>query len=243
MSSGSNLLNGADADGVTSAKAQRIGKALIIIAVGVLFLLILGGSAVVLMIYLSKDSNPWVSVASFRSDFQEVSPRAGWRYLWNPAGEIGKTNHYVNLVWNGTSYGPSESPERPQPGPAHYVRISKSGGHPGHGKPQRGDIDTYVLFAFTVTNRGVYMITNSSLIRNDGNVNGDINLRVYVNETRVGPEVICDTRTSVNSFDYSLGELNPGDSLYVAVGPNGMDRNDSFHLDFTAVFRKAEKRR
>jgi hypothetical protein len=225
---------------VTSARSRRIGKALIGIAMAILFLLIVGGSLIVWLIYSSRTPSPEITVASFRADFQEAQPRSGWRYLWNPAGEIGKTNHYVDLNWNGVAYGANDSPERPQPGPAHYVRISKSGGHPGHGKPQRGDIDTYVIFAFTVTNRGFYVITNSYIIRSDAKLNGDVNLRVYVNESVVDPEIICGSKTPVR-FDRSLGNLEAGDSLYVAVGPNGMDRNDAFQLDFGVAFRKAER--
>jgi hypothetical protein len=226
-------------EAIDSIKTRRMGKALVAISLVVLFLLILGGSTVVWLVYSSHKATRWTTVASFRADYRETRPQPGWRYLWNPAGEIGKSNHYVDLVWNGASYGANENPDRPQPGPAHYVRVSKSGGHPGHGKPQRGDIDTYVIFAVTITNRGFFVITNSSLDRNDGKINGDVNLRVYVNEAVIGPEVICDSKNPV-PFDRPLGNLNPGDSLYVAVGPNGMDRNDSFGLDFAVAFRKAK---
>ena len=116
------------------------------------------------------------------------------------------------------------------------MRVSKEGGHPGHGKNQRGDIDTYVIFAYTVTNAGFYLITNSFLSRTDGKVNGNDNLRVFVNEQSSGPEIIIETKTA-QPFDRALGRLNEGDSVYVAVGPNGMDRNDHFKLDFTLMAR------
>jgi hypothetical protein len=244
MSNMSNTMadsGGAPHKTVASGKDRRIGRLLIAIAVVVLFLLLVGGALIGWFIYSTKRANSWTTITSFHADFQENSPRPGWRYLWNPAGEIGKTNHYVDLVWNGSAYGPNDNPERPQPGPAHFLRVSKSGGHPGHGKPQRGDIDTYVIFALTVTNRGFFVITNSSFVRNDAKINGDVNLRVYLNETLVGPEVTCDTKTSV-SFDRPLGDLNPNDWIYVAVGPNGMDRNDSFGLDFAVAFRKGKNR-
>ena len=224
-----------------SEHQRHIGKVLIVVALAVLFFLVLSGALIVWMFY-SKQSDVPITVASFRADYQENSPRAGWRYLWNPAGEIGKTTNYVPLVWNGSAYGPNDNPERPQPGPAHYVRISKSGGHPAHGKPQRGDIDTYVIYAFTVTNRGFYAVTNSYIIRSDGKLNGDVNLRLYVNEILVGPEITCDSKTPV-PFDRPLGDLNPGDSIYVAVGPNGMDRNDNFQIDFSLNFSKPKKNR
>jgi len=221
-------------------KQRRVGKVLIAAALVVLFLLVVAGFLIGWFLYSQKSETP-MTVASFQADFQETNPKTGWRYLWNPVGEIGKITNYVPLVWNGVAYGPNDNPERPQPGPAHYVRISKSGGHPGHGKPQRGDIDTYAIFAFTVTNHGFYVITNSQFGRHDANKNGDVNLRVYINETLAGPEIIGDSKTTV-PFDRPLGDLNAGDSVYVAVGPNGMDRNDGFQLDFTLDRYRSKKR-
>ena len=86
------------------------------------------------------------------------------------------------------------------------------------------------------------MLTNSYLIRNDGKLNGNVNLRVYLNEIVIEPDVVGDSKTP-KPFDRPLGNLDPGDSVYVAVGPNGMDRNDSFQLDFSLAFHKAEKKR
>ena len=34
-------------------------------------------------------------------------------------------------------------------------------------------------------------------------------------------------------FDMALGQLSPGDVIYVAIGPNGSDQFDSVNLDFT----------
>src|SRR4030095_9192774 len=67
-----------------SEKSRRIGKALIGIALAVLFLLTVGGLFIGWLIYSSKKPNPDTVVASFRSDFQESQPKPGWRYLWNP---------------------------------------------------------------------------------------------------------------------------------------------------------------
>jgi len=220
-------------------ESNRIGKLLVATAVGILCLILLVGSVTVWIIYHRPP--PLMAVASFRADFEEGSPKPGWRYLWNPTGDIGKTNNYRDLVWNGQSYGFDETPTFPRPNPAHYMRISREGGHPAHGKNQRGDIDTYVIFAYTVTNAGFYLITNSFLIRSDGKVNGNDNLRVFINEQPVGPEIIVETKTP-QPFDRPLGRLNAGDCVYVAVGPNGTDRNDHFKLDFTLMARLEKAR-
>src|SRR5262249_19782618 len=149
------------------------------IALAILFIIIMGGALTVWIIY-QIDQRRLVQVASFRSDFQGPTPRPGWRYLWNPVGEIGRTNNYKDMVWNGRGYAFDEDPTMPRPAPAHYMRIDKGSGHPGHGKSQRGDIDTYAIIAFVVSQSGTYLLTNSYLARTDGKVNGDVNLRVFV---------------------------------------------------------------
>jgi hypothetical protein len=35
------------------------------------------------------------------------------------------------------------------------------------------------------------------------------------------------------TFDIAVGSLNSGDTIYVALGPNGKDGCDSFAWDFT----------
>jgi hypothetical protein len=215
---------------------------LIAIAVAVLILLIFGGTVILWMIYrATRKPTPPLTVASFRADYQEGSPAPGWKYLWNPSGEVGKTNNYRDLIWNGQAYAFDENPSLPRAAPARFLRIYRGAGHPGQGQKQRGDIDTYAIMGFTVTNTGFYLITNSYVSRTDGKVNGNINVRVFINEMLIGPELVSESKTR-ESFDRPIGVLKAGDCLYVAVGPNGMDRNDHFQIDFTLVAGKVGKR-
>jgi len=223
-------------------RRRRIGRLLIATAVAILVLLIIGGTLTSWVIYqATRKPAPMITVASFRADYQEGTPPPGWAYLWNPSGEIGKTNNYRDLIWNGQAYAFDDNPSLPRAAPARFLRIYRGAGHPGQGTNQRGDIDTYAIMGFTVTNTGFYLITNSYLFRTDGKVNGNINLQVFINEMLISPEIISDSKTP-QSFDRAVGVLKPGDCLYVAVGPNGIDRNDHFQIDFTLVAGKVGRR-
>jgi len=213
-------------------RTRRIGKRLIALAIALLLLIVFSGGVAV-WIFTHPPPKP-IRVASFGADYKEGSPGPGWRYLWNPAAEIGKTDAYRPLVWNGSRYGSDDNPEFPRPDPGHYVRISGHGGHPGRGKTQRPTFDIFVIVGFTVTNGGFYSITNSSIRRHDGDFKGDIQLRVFINEQPTGPDFICKSKTG-QPFDRPVGELRAKDTVYVAVGPNGADTNDQFDLDFTLV--------
>ncbi len=171
-------------------------------------LLILLGSVATVWILMHPAPTPTI-VASFQADYQEGSPGQGWRYLWNAADEIGKTNGYRDLVWNGSKYGFDDNPQFPRPVPGHYVSISHDGGHPGHGKTQRGNFDTYVMAAYMVTNSGFFLMTNSFIMRADGDKMGDINVRVLVNGQSVGPEIISRSKTR-QPFRPGIGNVGAG---------------------------------
>jgi hypothetical protein len=177
---------------------------------------------------------PTAVIASFRDDFQEGQPTNGWRYLWNAHGPIGTNQSYATLRWNGERYVADVS-RFPGPAPAHYVRINRTGGHPGHGFgdgfKEGNEIARYAIVAFTPPAPGHYWIVKSRVSRNDGLMNGNIELRVFVNDHEVGPAVFCRSSEGL-SFDRELGHLPAGATIYVAVGPNERDTNDSFGLEF-----------
>jgi len=183
---------------------------------------------------------PKVQVASFDQAFKESTLAEGWRYLWNPQGPIGSTSNYVEMKWNGRSYGPDEDDRYPRPLPGRYMKLGQRGGHPGSGSNQvtrtLGRFDRYAIAAFTAPNSGVYNLGNTRVCRHDGDLRGNVDLRVFMNEREVGPTVFCDSRDGL-PFDRELGRLSAGDTIYVAVGPNGIDTYDAFRLDFAVVRR------
>src|SRR5437879_1137740 len=100
-------------------RRRRIGRLLIATAVAILVLLIIGGTLTSWMIYqATRKPAPMITVASFRADYQEGTPLPGWAYLWNPSGEIGKTNNYRDLIWNGQAYAFDDNPSLPRAAPA-----------------------------------------------------------------------------------------------------------------------------
>jgi RNA polymerase sigma factor (sigma-70 family) len=174
-------------------------------------------------------------IASYQGDYQQTSPSKGWRYLWNAGGPVGDSASYASLQWDGRRYSPMSPPAYPGPAPVRYLRLTEAGGHPGQGMDQGQEVgnslDRFVIAAFTVTEAGEYWITNSAVWRNDGAMNGSVELRVFVNDREVGPLVQCEVREHL-LFDRALGRLSRGDTIYVGVGPNKMDTNDSFGWDF-----------
>ena len=176
-----------------------------------------------------------IPVASFRGDFLPERPKPGWRYCWNPNGPVGDTNGYVDLVWNGVVYATTEA-EVPAAPPAHYLRLSGTGGHPGQGPAQTGsrgiDYEHAVIIAFAVPDSGQFVISQSLLSRGAGAKQGSVRLQVFVNDRDTASEIYSRSREGV-SFDRPLGRLSSGDIIYVIIGPGETDMNDSFNLDFT----------
>ena len=136
---------------------------------------------------------------------------------------------------NGQLYTPDGDPKLPQEAPANFIRIADVGGHPGLGRLQEAGgnkIDRCVIFAFTVPASAHYFIKQSFVSRDEGSLNGQINLKVLVNDREIGFEVVSQSKER-QTFDRDLGKLKAGNTIYVAVGPDGTDEHDHFNLDFS----------
>lgn len=176
-----------------------------------------------------------VVVAAFRADFRPDKPKEGWRYLWNAKGPIGHATNYAELRWNGTLYAADDTLPFPNPPPARYLRVTEGGGHPGHDPAQGPDLhESSVIAAFTVPNGGRYWLTNGFIARPSGARRGSIHVQVFVNDVKMGQSIYCSDRDGI-SFDRELGPLSAGDTIYVVIGPNEVDFEDGFDLDFAIV--------
>lgn len=217
----------------------RKTRRVLLIAALFVFLQVIG---ILLYVWLREPSP--VVIANYQADFQGPTPKPGWQYLWTEHGELGRATNYAPLVWNGSAYNLDGDPIMPRPLPAKYLRMGATGGHPGQGRDQEGgvgnQIDRYVFAAFTAPAAGKYFITNSTARRNDGPLKGHVVLRVFVNDTEIGPQLICD-RKETQSFDRALNQLKSGDTIYVAVGPDSSDYNDSFALDFSIAAQRLKR--
>jgi len=176
-------------------------------------------------------------ISSYRDRFQGPTPAPGWQYLWNAKGPIGNPAHYQPLLWwTSSEYNADGKGRVPRPEPGGYVRLARDGGHPGRGSKQSAaKIDYFALAAYTVQpadGNGHYRLINTSLRGGNG-------LEVVVHLGSRSPlfsgKVPKDANPPAN-FDTNVGFLMPGDTVYIAIGPDKDDGSDGFtDFDFTIL--------
>ncbi len=161
-----------------------------------------------------------------------------WRYYTNAEGPFGEPKLYSELVWDAksSSYRPADFERGPA---AHqYVRVHRDGGHPGKGREQAEDgLDHYSIVGFTVPEDGVYRIESGWLERHDSkrwDIDRVVDIAAHVNDGPILLHKFCN-RTGYVPFRGSLGVLQAGDTVYVGVGPNGVDHGDRFRWGFYIV--------
>jgi len=186
-------------------------------------------------------------VAGYRSDFQSGSPARGWSYLWNAKGPITSASNYQSLNWSQVinRYSVNGLPVSPDNSSTlfPYGGLTSSGGHPGRGSTQGATYDRYPIAAYTAKLAGYYAITSSFVTSSDSRANGG-QVMVFT-ETANGSTTVFTQKYSglypgggTLNFNQDVGFLNPGDTIYVAVGPNTSDSYDSFTMDFSISFKE-----
>ncbi|MEZ5304249.1 MAG: hypothetical protein R3F11_26945 [Verrucomicrobiales bacterium] len=179
----------------------------------------------------------------------------GWAYLWNPpagwvpggaagdgtAGAAGDPAHYAPLLWSGAgSWTADGDATTGNNQPAGFLRLNAISGHPALGSAQTGSVgntqDRYVIAAYEIQSgapAGYYYLAGSSI---SGGTDTGTPHRVLVHVNAESP-VLNDSFPkdgAIRDFDTPLGELQPGDRIYVCVGPDGSAASDSFaDFDFT----------
>lgn len=165
--------------------------------------------------------------------------RAGpWRYYTNNSGAFGNPDTYAELTWDAASnsYRPEER------GTSlwlnEYVRVHRDGGHTGKGREQVWDeIDRYSITGFIVPSDGVYRVEAGWLERRwarQWNLDEVLDVAIHVNDGPQLMQTFCN-RSGFVTFRQALGKLTAGDTIYVGVGPNGIDFNDKFRWGFYIV--------
>lgn len=175
-----------------------------------------------------------VNIADYTSEFQAGIPATGWTYQWNSLGAIGNSANYTNLLPAGGGYDSNGVAGLPDAEPGAFISLHSGGGHPGRGSSQNfggsgNTLDRYAIASYTIQpgEAGPTFITDS-FVRSPA---GNVDTRVYVNNTEIRRfDGIIATNTNINGF---LGNLNVGDKVFVAVGPQVTDGSDSFLFDFT----------
>ena len=184
-------------------------------------------------------------VADYRDDFRSHSPINGWNYLWNALGPITSAANYRSLNWCPTinRYGVNGFPVSPDNSSTlfPYGNLNASGGHPGRGSAQGATYDRFPIAAYTVKLAGYYGISSSFVTVTTAASNGG-QLMIFTESANGATftQKFSQTFPAVTPFvfDQNVGQLQPGDTIYVAVGPNTTDGSDSFQLDFSIVFKE-----
>jgi len=174
-------------------------------------------------------------LTTFQDAMQPTTPAPGWSYLWNSGGEIGDPANYTSLLPttdSGILYNTDGAPSLPSPAPGSYTFFGREGGHPGPGTVQTA-IEGYAIAAYTLNNSGAFALTNGVLQNVDTSQDG-LNFRVYANSSLIYSGITNPGRnSSLNFSNVPLGNLNSGDTIYVAIGARATDGNDSFSLEYS----------
>ncbi len=203
---------------------------------------------------LGAASPAWAAViADYRDDFTGPTPANGWSYLWNApldwngtsssdgsTNPIGTSASYAPLGWDGSRWTVDGDSNSGNGSPGRYLNLNSTGGHPGRGATQ-GEVppltvanshDRYPIAAYTMQagQTGFVHITDSLLSVDHAGSNG-VEARVYVDDTLIGSVLVPGGGT--RAFNLPLGLVNAGQTVYVGLGPNQVDGQDSFNVDFS----------
>jgi len=199
------------------------------------------------------------TVAGYRADYRDgtaqgqladFSATNGWRYMWNaPAdwdgtnssdgttGPLGNSADYELLVWNATGsprWCPDGDNDNLNGKPGNYLRLTAVGGHPGRGSGQNegitNNLDRAAVAAYTVAEAGYYAIVDS-VLHKISTANNSISAVVYVEDTLIS--AVSAAPGIATPFDMELGQVDAGETIYVAVSPDSQDGNDGFEWDFS----------
>lgn len=181
-------------------------------------------------------------VADYRDDYKTHSPQGGWSYLWNGGGDIASPANYRTMNWNGGRYTPNGFAAYPDNSVtvAPYVSLNSTGGHPGRGVNQSAVTDRYAIAAYTVKKAGRYGVTNGFVAVGSAASNGaKVVIYTELNGTTASLKYTGTVApASTLTLSQNVGFLNPGDTIYVGVGPNLNDGSDSFTQDFSIVYNE-----
>jgi hypothetical protein len=191
-------------------------------------------------------------VAGYRSDFRAGSPAPGWSYLWNAGGDIGNPANYQSLNWSLApinKYTVNGFPVEPDTSSTLFPwgGLSAAGGHPGIGSSQGGTLNNgvnrFAIAAYTAKADGYYAISSSYVTSTDSRSNGGQVIVSTETSSGSGGTTTFNTISSATylggatlSFDENVNFLHAGDTIYIAIGPNGSDAYCTFYLDFKISF-------
>ncbi|HEY4234854.1 MAG TPA: hypothetical protein VGM76_15585 [Lacipirellulaceae bacterium] len=178
----------------------------------------------------------WATISDYRTDFQGGGPAAGWKYDWDPTGKLGNSSVFAPLRWSNSAqaYNTTGGVTTAYNQKSHnddYLSLTAGGGHPG--RPKYLAIVGYTVQADD--GAGSYQIGNSSITKDDAVASSGedgIQVLIYVNNKQLGSQQVL-TNGQLATFNYTLGQLNVGDTVWVMVDPLKNQNYDAFtNFDF-----------
>jgi hypothetical protein len=176
-------------------------------------------------------------IADYRRNFRPslpggTTPAPQWRYLWNKDGKIGNPDHYADLLWNGQgAYTTAGAKAEIKPA-VKFLQLNSQGGHPGQSAAQNQARDYFAIAAFRIRHAGEYAIVDSHLSRSGSTGDDAIEVLVHVDAAEPVLRGVAGS-AAPTSFDVALGALEPGQTIYVAIGPQESAGMDRFEFDFS----------
>lgn len=178
----------------------------------------------------------------------------GWSFWWNPNGyaSAGQPAFEQMVLTQATPpeaaiiYGPSSSwPSSDLRAGVMYIGHPALDGRVG-GLTGTGDEDGQgegvprlpraTIWAFTVSQSGVFEIQNLSFQFQGSSVDGaSLNVFLSSGTTDLFGQNIAAGASSLNVSSINLGFLNEGDTIFVAVGPNGNNYGDNYFINYDIV--------
>lgn len=188
-----------------------------------------GSKAAVILINDNGDPQPTRRIAHYQTDFANP-PAPGWLYQWNADAPIGQAKGYVDMLWNHWVFDSDGMPGLPDESGLAYGHLSATGGHPGRGATQGETHDRYVIAGFTVDQPGEYKINDSQVVHIGCEFGNGGVVDIYVDDNLINS--FSFDQNNETTFDGNIGFVNVGNTIYVAVGANGIDGCDSFSWDY-----------
>lgn len=183
-------------------------------------------------------------IASLSGDFTAMTFPVGWQYMRN-TGSIDTSPGYTMLLWDDDrSLYSLDGVNMPNPGPPlDYTLLSVGSGHPGSGTAQGSSFDRYLVLAYTIQSgeAGAIEVVDGSVRGLDasGPSNG-WDVLTFVGGSQVGSQLVFPWSSTSTAFARSIGPMSEGETLYIALGPNGDHLFDSVAFDFTLTSEPIE---
>ncbi|MGJ8639221.1 MAG: hypothetical protein ACSHYA_07480 [Opitutaceae bacterium] len=167
-------------------------------------------------------------IADYGVDFNLKKIKSGWAYQWNPENvEIEQRDKYLDLEVVKNFYAvdadnpPSRKKNKEAPHPdGRWLIAKRRSVSCGFGEQESEDgLDHYVILSYTLQpgEAGLGRIINSEISRN--NENGSHVFRIYINDRLLGTDILKGVEKQ--AFNVELGRLEVGDTVYLAIGPDG----------------------